>query len=539
MEKIAKDDATVMSDDDAKLIKLGYKPTLYRGLDSFMNFAFGFTEVAVLPSVCIMYGFGLGAGGPAGIVWGFAVQFLLVMVIAHCMAEICSAYPSAGSVYHWAAMLVPPEWAPIASYTCGWANFLGNAAGDASFANGFGSFLSAALVSSGYDAITPKGQVGTSIAFLLIWSFLNFFRIDRVGWVNNLAALVHTASIIITIVAVLAMPSKLSSGSFVFGGYYNDTGFESHSYVGALAITTALFTFAGYEASAHMAEETGNSDTSAPKGIIYTCLATGIGGVGLYLSLLFATTDIEAALNGTTGNAAADVFTLACGSTMGSALTWLVVINLFFAGVSSVAVTGRITYALTRDNAFPFSDVLQQVNSRFKSPINAIMFVFILDALIMLLPLNEEGGASAFYSIIGLCTVGFQVSYGFPILMKLIFQPKDFPVTKLSLGNYSNIMGIISVSWLFGTSCLFFLPTSYPVKADNMNWLVVVVAGVVFLASLNWIFNSRYHFKGPKRVNRQSTDPETPKADEDDVEGHFVPNKTTIAVQQFPAESSL
>jgi amino acid transporter len=53
------------------------------------------------------------------------------------MGEICSSYPSAGSVYHWAGMLAPPGYGPLFSYYCGWFNFLGNAAGDAAFAFGF------------------------------------------------------------------------------------------------------------------------------------------------------------------------------------------------------------------------------------------------------------------------------------------------------------------------------------------------------------------------------------------------------------------
>ena len=59
------------------------------------------------------------------------------------MAEICSTYPSAGSVYHWSGMMAPAATAPLASYITGWFNFLGNAAGDASFAYGFANLAAA------------------------------------------------------------------------------------------------------------------------------------------------------------------------------------------------------------------------------------------------------------------------------------------------------------------------------------------------------------------------------------------------------------
>ena len=117
---IASDDA-----DDVLLLKMGYKPTLFRGLGALMNFAFGFTEVAVLASIAITFPLGLTNGGPAVVFWGFFVNFMVTMVIAYSMAEICSAYPSAGSVYHWAGQLASENHAPLWSYICGWFNFLG------------------------------------------------------------------------------------------------------------------------------------------------------------------------------------------------------------------------------------------------------------------------------------------------------------------------------------------------------------------------------------------------------------------------------
>lgn len=98
--------------------------------------------------------------GPATIVWGFLVVFAMSTVASFSMAEICSAYPSAGSVYHWSAQLVPLKYAPIASYVCGWFNFLGNAAGDASFAFFFAQFFNSAISVSGgtayYDDATDN-----------------------------------------------------------------------------------------------------------------------------------------------------------------------------------------------------------------------------------------------------------------------------------------------------------------------------------------------------------------------------------------------
>ena len=247
------------------------------------------------------------------------------------------------------------------------------------------------------------------------------------------------------------------------------------------------------------------------------------------MALLYAVNFSDPAIiDDFTGNNGTDILLGACGQTWACALSWLITINAFFAGVSSVAVTGRITYALARDGGFPFSEKIAEVSKTFKSPVNAISFVCFFDACIMLLPLNPNGGMTAFYSIIGLCVVGFQLSYGLPIFFKTVFPQPTFPMTPCSLGALSPYLGVVSWVWLFGTNVLYFLPTSAThndddaylvdpitgnttttiihthffsndVPIDKQNWLFVVVLGTMFIAAVNWIFNSRFHFKGPMR----------------------------------------
>lgn len=263
--------------DEAIEKRVGYKTVLHRGLGALANFAFGFTEVAVLASFTSLYGSGLSLGGPSAIVWGWLVTWLMLTIASFSMAEICSAYPSAGSVYHWSAQLVPPKYAALASYITGWTNFMGNAAGDASFASFFASFFNAGLQASRITPYDYQPSVGVAIAVLLVWSILNWFRVDQVGWVNNIAAFVHAGSIIVIIITILVSASVYGGGKglmsqeWVFTQYENGAGFtddskqhalNDKSYIGAMGITIAMFSFSGFEASAHMAEETHVSNTS-------------------------------------------------------------------------------------------------------------------------------------------------------------------------------------------------------------------------------------------------------------------------------------
>lgn len=70
-----------------------------------MNFSFTFTSVAVISSFTVTFGGGLGTGGPAVLVWSWIGTSFFTILVSLSMAEICSTYPTAGSVYHWASML--------------------------------------------------------------------------------------------------------------------------------------------------------------------------------------------------------------------------------------------------------------------------------------------------------------------------------------------------------------------------------------------------------------------------------------------------
>jgi len=90
------------------------------------------------------------------------------------------------------------------------------------------------------------------------------------------------------------------------------------------------------------------------------------------------------------------------------------------------------------------------------------------------------------------------LAYAAPLLQKLIYNPA-IPQTKMSLGDWSYPLNILSCIWLFGSSICFLLPTQYPVTAQNMNWLFAVLIALFLIGVLNWFLNAQYYFKGPPR----------------------------------------
>jgi amino acid transporter len=496
-----------MDADDAILAKMGYKQELYRGFSSFMSFSFCFTAVSVLSSLAVLYGYGLATGGPAVMVWGWIISSFFTILAGMALAEICSSYPSAGSVYHWAGLLAPPGWGPFLSYVTGWFNFLGNAAGDASFAYGFASVIAAGhdiLVENEEDMFSNGAVVGIAIALLIVWMFLAAMKIDQQGWVNNFAIFWKLTAIVVIIVCVSVQASNAAvtqSASFVFTEFVNETGFESVGYVCLLGLLTSLFTFSGYEAGAHMAEETKGASTAAPSGIVKTCVTVALAGLAVILGMLFNTDSVENALGST--NAFVYVLFTNAPVAAGKGLTAIVAINIFFAGISSMTVTSRIGFAMARDKALPGSARLAKIFDKTKSPLNMILAITIFEIILLLIAL---GSALAFAAITSITVIGYQISYAIPILLRVTAARKTFPKSDYNLGRFSEPVAWVGGLWLASTSLIFFWPTANPVDQDTMNYTCVVVGGVAIIGGVYWMVSARHWFKGPLRSEHDAPD---------------------------------
>src|ERR1700677_4710294 len=91
--------------DEQRLHELGYAQELRRRMSGFSNFAVSFTIISVLSGCLTLYYFGMEEGGPAVIVWGWPIVGIMTLLVGLGMAEISSAYPTAGGLYFWSAKL--------------------------------------------------------------------------------------------------------------------------------------------------------------------------------------------------------------------------------------------------------------------------------------------------------------------------------------------------------------------------------------------------------------------------------------------------
>lgn len=455
------------------------------------------------------------------IVFGFLAAFLMTILVALSMAEISSAYPAAGGVYNWTAQVLPSRHSPFASYICGWMSLFGYVSVSAVIAATFSGFFNAALTISEYPTLLASSeQVFLSIGLLFLAGLINMTRIDEVGILNAINAFVHIASLVLLITLLAILPTQRASSEFVFTQYFNTSGSGSQIYVSAIGLILPAFIFSGYDSCAILAEETSNAELTTPRSLLTSVVLAGCLGFALLLALLYATLDIQSVLQGSTEYPIMNVFDLYLTKEWAIVLAWVLVVNLFLGLVTSVGVSARIAFALSRDQGLPFSFFMAKTHTTLRSPINAIFFVSIFGCMELLF-LFDPNTKVAFETLVGLSVVGQQVSYAIPILVKVIYMPVEFPRTAFSLGDLSRPIGALACVWLLSLSALAFLPTQYPVTTSNMNWSCVVAVAYFTIALLNWHCNSKYYFEGPKRVAKDDAKLSTNAA-------HSVVDKTRI-----------
>jgi len=495
---VAADETTapaVISADQQRLHELGYAQELRRHMSGFTNFAVSFTIISILSGCMTLYGYGMVTGGPVLITWGWLFVGIMTLFVGLAMAEVCSSYPTAGGLYYWSAKLAPRNPAAWSWFT-GWFNFLGQVAITAGIDFGAAFFLNALLdVEWGFNTTTHWHTIVLFAAILVLHGVLNQFGVRLISVLNNVSVWWHILGVLI-IVAVLAfVPAHHQSASFVFTHFVNGqgwTGWGSKIYVLLLGLLLAQYTFTGYDASAHMTEETRDAARSGPRGIVTSILVSLVAGWVLLIGVTFAIQNY-----GTEGGATvppAQIFVDALGATGGKLLLLVVIVAQLFCGMSSVTANSRMIYAFSRDGALPFSKVWHHINAKTRTPTNAI-WLAAGGALILGLP--YLGNQTAYAAVTAIATIGLYVAYVMPTFLRLrlgsSFQPGPW-----QLGRWSRPIGIIAVTWVIIISVLFMLPTTSPIGWGNFNYTVIAVVVTVGFAGIWWLVSAHKWFTGPK-----------------------------------------
>src|SRR5690349_23181563 len=111
----------LIQQDIQDLHRLGYAQQLFREMGGFANFAISFSIISILTGAVLLFGYGLKFAGPIINSVGWPVVSLLTLCVAASMAELASAYPTAGGLYFWAFRLGGRGWA----WFTAWLNMIG------------------------------------------------------------------------------------------------------------------------------------------------------------------------------------------------------------------------------------------------------------------------------------------------------------------------------------------------------------------------------------------------------------------------------
>src|SRR6476619_5368938 len=107
--------------DAEQLRRFGYAQQLLRDMGGFSSFALSFSIISILTGAVTLYGHGLKFGGPLVMSAGWLLVTVMTLPVAASRAELASAYPTAGALYHWSSILGGRSW----GFFTAWLNTIG------------------------------------------------------------------------------------------------------------------------------------------------------------------------------------------------------------------------------------------------------------------------------------------------------------------------------------------------------------------------------------------------------------------------------
>ncbi|MEP7202478.1 MAG: amino acid permease [Ilumatobacteraceae bacterium] len=503
--------STVDADRD-HLHEMGYAQELRRGMSTFSNFAISFSIISILAGGMTSFWLGMVTSGPRVILLGWVVVGFFALLVGMAMAEICSAYPTAGGLYYWSAKLARRN-AGRWSWFTGYFNLLGQIGVIASVDYALSIFIAyfIRLFDDGFK-LTVGSIYIIFLIVLVVHGLLNTFGINIVKIMGDISVWWHVVGVVIIAAILFIAPSNKRGIAGAFDaappGLTGWTGgvFVT-AYMFALGLLLAQYTITGFDASAHVSEETVGARTEAPKAIVRSIYISAVAAIVLNLSMIAALpkkgdTDAYAGIIfGNSNdpflvNAAPRLISSAVGTGTAKFLILIAIVGQFFCGLASVTANSRMIYAFSRDGALPGSKHWHKINPKTRTPTNSVWLGVVLSAIVGAASLYVAGhGAgrysTAFFAMTGICVIGLYIAYAIPIYLRL--TNPDFQTGPWNLKGHHKLVGWVSIVWIGFITILFFAPLFWPFWPiwGNENLIADDGAGNVFFRQNN------FNFTGP------------------------------------------
>jgi amino acid transporter len=427
-----------------------YAPVLLKGFDAFMAVTFVITSVSIVPSISTTFTFGVQNAGPFWLTWVWIVSSTLTTCVALSLGEICSTY--SGSVYFWTGELASPQWAPVLSYICGWINFAAWVFGGSAMAYNCAQIAQAISLVNGSGEFSVLGLTVIACACMCAWALVNVFRIDAIGWINNIAAMFQVLATFATLLVALFLTKEYASPDFLWTPNVNfPAGKTEHAVFPIMSgLLFSLFALSGFDSGSQSSEETQDAANAAPRGMVRGCVISAIVGFLYSLGLLFLCPDMSAVLppssggSGLTNQAMVNIFLRTCGKSVCIVLSIMLFVSVFLGGQTTLTVASRIAFSLARDGVLPKSlgvvhtstDTPGSAGTFDGVPLKALAFVLVLDLLLLCLPLVSN---DVFSAVVGASTFCAQVAYLMPIALRATVARHKFVKGPFNLGKWSMV----------------------------------------------------------------------------------------------------
>jgi amino acid transporter len=517
-----------VDDDRAHLHSLGYAQELKRGMSTFSNFAISFSIISILAGGMTSFWLGMVTSGPRVITLGWIIVGFFALLVGMAMGEICSAYPTAGGLYYWSAKLARKNAAAWSWFT-GYFNLIGQigviASVDYALSVFIGYFIR--MFDDGFSLSSGNIYI-IFLSVLVVHGLLNTFGVNLVKLLGNISVWWHVVGVVI-IAAVLFISPTNTRG---IGGVFDEappglTGWTGGAFVTVylfcLGLLLAQYTITGFDASAHVSEETVGARTEAPKAIVRSIYISAIAALVMNVAMIAALPkkgDVDAysaIAFGQEGdfflvNAAPRLISSAVGDTAAKLLVFIAIVGQFFCGLASVTANSRMIYAFSRDGALPGSKFWHKINKKTRTPTNSVWLGVTLSAIVGLLSLYQKGGYStAFFALTGICVIGLYISYAIPIYLRL--RNPDFVPGPWNLKGKHQLVGWTSLAWIAFISVLFVAPLFRPFwpiwgdenefapgffRVNNFNFTGPLILLSALFVVLYWRLSGRKWFTGPK-----------------------------------------
>jgi len=488
---------TAEQHEDKKILhSMGYAQELARRMSGFSNFAISFSIICILSGGINSFAQATGSVGGAGAGIGWIVGCCVSGFFAVAMAQIASAYPTAGGLYHWGSILGNR----FVGWVTAWLNLLGLITvmgainiGTAFFFQGtFGSLI---------GMTTDPIHIVIFVAVITIaQAIINHLGIKLTALLTDWSGyLILVTTVVLVVALVVLAPTHEWSRLWTFTNNSGDAGgnvfpqSDNLVYLFSLCLLLPIYTITGYDASAHTSEETKNAAMSVPKGIINAVVISSLAGWVMVMAIMIAIPDMAAgAKQG--WSVFFETMTAVLPGWLVKLLYVAILIAQFLCGLATVTSTSRMLFAFTRDGGLPLvSKSVSSVSTRFRTPVVAIWTGAILEMLFVWLAQTQSVGGTNIYTLTVNATLIFLfLSFTVPIVAGAfaIGGPKWPTMGPWNIGvTMYRVFAVLSV---LGMILIVFIAIQPP--NGQVLWITI---GFLILAAILWFGFENRRFQGP------------------------------------------